>query len=87
MQSVSDEALDALREEFVELDPLIDRLREIGRSPLNAEDVVQLGKEIEALALEVGLLEIYEGTESEASRFRVPDLYRLALGMTRKGQA
>jgi len=87
LQEVSEEALDALREEFVELDPLIEQLREIGRSPLDAEDVAQLGKEIETLAREVGLLEIYEGTESEASRFRVPDLYRLALGMTRKGQA
>jgi hypothetical protein len=87
LQAVSDEALDALREEFVELDPLIQRLREIGRSPLNAEDISPVGQELETLALEVGLLEIYEGTESEASRFRVPDLYRLALGMTRKGQA
>lgn len=87
LQSVSDEALAALQEEFTELDPLVARLREIGRSPLNAEEVEHLGNEIDALAREVGLLEIYEGTESEASRFRVPDLYRLALGMTRKGQA
>jgi MinD-like ATPase involved in chromosome partitioning or flagellar assembly len=87
LQDVSEEALDALREEFLELDPLIERLREIGRSPLNAEDVSSVSGEVETLALEVGLLEIYEGTEAEASRFRVPDLYRLALGMTRKGQA
>jgi MinD-like ATPase involved in chromosome partitioning or flagellar assembly len=87
LQAVSEQALDALREEFVELDPIIERLRDIGRSPLNAEDVADVASEVETLAREVGLLEIYEGTESEASRFRVPDLYRLALGMTRKGQA
>jgi cellulose biosynthesis protein BcsQ len=87
LQDVSEEALSALKEEFIELDPLIERLRAIGRSPLNADEIAELDKEIETLAREVGLLEIYEGTEAEATRFRVPDLYRLALGMTRKGQA
>lgn len=84
--AVSAEALGALREEFIELSDLVSKLQEIGRSPLNADELSEF-KEIESFALEVGLLEVYEGTESEALRFRVPDIYRLALGMTRKGQA
>jgi hypothetical protein len=86
LPEVSAEALGALREEFIELNSLVSKLREIGRSPLNADELSEF-KEIEPFALEVGLLEVYEGTESEALRFRVPDIYRLALGMTRKGQA
>ncbi len=90
LDAVSDEALAALIEEFPELVPLIETLREIGRTPLDALDV-QRANETAAeeldLALEVGLLAIYEGTHDEIRRYRVPDLFRVALGMTRKGQA
>ncbi|MCO6457186.1 MAG: hypothetical protein J5I93_17965 [Pirellulaceae bacterium] len=85
LDKVSEEAVQALLEEFTELNDLVVRLREIGRSPLEANElanVAELG-----LAREVGLLEVYEGTEEDVRRYRVPDLYRLAIGMTRKGQA
>jgi hypothetical protein len=39
------------------------------------------------LALETGLLAIYEGTQDEVRRYRVPELFRRGLGMTRRGQA
>jgi cellulose biosynthesis protein BcsQ len=82
---VSEEAIQALQEEFTELTDLVTKLREIGRSPLDADEL----REVDgvALAREVGLLEVYEGTEEEVRRYRVPDLYRIAIGMTRKGQA
>lgn len=86
LSAVSEQALIALREEFSELEPLLDVLRRIARSPLSAEDLGQLDQEI-ALAREVGLLDIYEEKEDEVQRYKVPDIYRLALGMTRKGQA
>lgn len=91
LDRVSEQALQSLREEFGELEELLERLKNIGRSPFEAsllypepptpEDLEQV-----ALAQEVGLLEVYEKTEDEILRFRVPDLYRLALEMTRKGQ-
>lgn len=90
LDAVSDEALAALVEEFPELVSLIDTLREIGRTPLDALDVQRANEtaaEALDLALEVGLLAIYEGTHDEIRRYRVPDLFRVALGMTRKGQA
>ena len=40
-----------------------------------------------SLAREVGLLSVYEGTEDAVQRYKVPDLYRLGIGMTRKGHA
>ncbi|WP_285902452.1 hypothetical protein [Frankia sp. AiPs1] len=40
-----------------------------------------------SLGLEVGLLQIDSGSRDEAERYRVPELYRKALGMGRKGQA
>ena len=81
----SREAVSALQEEFTELDDLIHRLKQIGRSPIDAGDI---DGDIEALDLarEVGLIQIYEGTEEDVKRYRVPDLYRIGLGLTRKGQ-
>lgn len=85
LQTVSHQALDALREEFVELEPLLERLRELGRTPILAGDLSEFEKPVQ-LAREVGLLAIYEGTEDSVERYRVPEIYRLALSMTRKGQ-
>jgi hypothetical protein len=79
-----------LIEEFPEIQPLIATLRDIGRTPLDALDIQNAdsaaAEELD-LALEIGLLAIYEGTQDEIRRYRVPDLYRVALEMTRKGQA
>lgn len=86
MDAVSGEALDALLEEFAELQQLTSQLRTIGRSPVEAETLNDFTEEL-ALAQEVGLLSVYEETEGEVRRYRVPDLYRIALGMTRRGQA
>jgi cellulose biosynthesis protein BcsQ len=82
LDQVSEEALSALREEFAELDELEARLRNLGRSPVDASEFSDLGEQL-MLAREVGLVEIYEGTEEEVRRYRVPDLYRRALKMTR----
>ena len=90
LEAVSVEAVQALLEEFAELDPLIETLRSLGRTPFDPDDVRRLDQnafdQLE-LALEVGLLAVHEGTQDEIRRYRVPDLYRHALGMTRKGQA
>jgi hypothetical protein len=82
---VSQEALGALEEEFSELLPMFDLLRRIGRTPLDADDLAS-ESELVALAREVGLLDIYEGAEDDVRRYRIPDLFRLGLGMTRMGQ-
>ena len=89
LEEVSDRALSALvQEEFQELQPLIDELKEIGRTPVDADKLTEQDLEEEvSLAREVGLLEVYEGTEEDVQRFKVPDLYRLGIGMTRKGRA
>ena len=87
LSTVSKRALSALvQEEFQLLQSLVDRLKEIGRTPLDAGDLdrAQLREQID-LALEVGLLEVYEGDEQTVKRYKVPDLYRSGLDMTRKG--
>jgi len=86
LSAVSEQALIALSEEFSELGPLLEKLRAIARSPLYAKELEQFEQEI-ALAQEVGLLGIYEEKEDDIQRYKVPDIYRLALKMTRKGQA
>ena len=88
LDKVSEEALQALLEEFTELEELVSQLRSVGRSPLDAQDIERQAEQpILALAREVGLIQVYEGTEEDVLRYRIPDLYRIALGMTRKGQA
>lgn len=86
LDQVSEEALSALREEFEELDELEKRLRNLGRSPVDASEFEDLVEQLE-LAREVGFVEIYEGTEEKVRRYRIPDLYRRALKMTRQGPA
>jgi cellulose biosynthesis protein BcsQ len=86
LPAVSRQALEALQEEFPELDSLLVRLREIGRTPVDAHDLGAVSDSV-SLAREVGLLGIYEGTEDRVERYRIPEIYRYALEMTRKGQA
>lgn len=85
LDEVSRQAVDALLEEFSELVPLREKLENLGKTPVHARDLNDLGDAV-ALAREVGLLSVYEGTDSDPIRYRVPDLYRVGLGMTRHGQ-
>ncbi|MFD3547369.1 KGGVGR-motif variant AAA ATPase [Streptomyces sp. NPDC058655] len=88
LDKVSDSALDALRnDEFPELRPLMDRLREIGSTPFPAEQLEETSTDLVRLARDVGLLEEVSGPRDKAERYRVPEMYRKALSMTRKGQA
>ena len=88
LPEVSIKALDALvQEEFHELVPLTDRLREIARTPFDSAELDDIDKDLLFLAREVGLIGVHEGTDQRVERYRVPELYRLALNMTRKGQA
>ena len=64
---------------------MFELLRRIGRTPLDADDLAPQS-DLVGLAREVGLLEIYEGAEDDVRRYRIPDLFRLGLGMTRMGQ-
>jgi MinD-like ATPase involved in chromosome partitioning or flagellar assembly len=90
LEGVSNEALQALSEEFPELSGLINALGTISRTPFAPEDIAQVDpnatEELD-LALEVGLIAVHEGTHEDVRRYRVPDLYRLALGLSRRGQA
>lgn len=85
LDTVSGEALGALLEEFPELEPMRQKLSELEKTPVWAEELSGL-RDTVALAREVGLVSVYEGTESEPIRYRVPDIYRIGLHMTRMGQ-
>ncbi|QHC29522.1 tyrosine-protein kinase family protein [Streptomyces sp. HF10] len=88
LDEVSESALDALqRDEFPELDPLLARLRQIGSTPFAAEQLADSSPDLIKLARDVGLLEEMAGPRDKAERYRVPEMYRKALTMTRKGQA
>ncbi|MEU9411921.1 hypothetical protein AB0E08_40375 [Streptomyces sp. NPDC048281] len=88
LDEVSESALDALqRDEFPELDPLLDRLREIGSTPFAAEQMEGTSPELVRLARDVGLLEEVSNARDKTGRYRVPEMYRKALTMGRKGQA
>lgn len=83
--TISEQAVDALREEFGELEPLMQRLTEIGYTPINVDEL-KVNSGLVNLAREIGLLSIYEGTEENVKRYKVPDLFIHGLKMTRKGQ-
>lgn len=93
LEEVSQRALSALiDEEFQELKPLVERLREVNYTPVQAKDLEAASSttsmdERISLAREVGLLEVYEGTETDVKRYKIPDLYRSGIGMQRKGPA
>ncbi|MGH9928375.1 MAG: P-loop ATPase, Sll1717 family [Pyrinomonadaceae bacterium] len=89
LDSVSTQALDALKtDEFPELLPVFDALTAIGATPFPAHQL-ETPPHLTALAREVGLLQTVNNNSPRdiANKFRVPELYRKALGMTRKGQA
>ncbi|CAJ63806.1 hypothetical protein FRAAL5166 [Frankia alni ACN14a] len=86
LDDISDQEMASLEEEFAELVPLFDALREIGRTPFPAGELA-VDSDVVSLGLEVGLLHIDSGTRDEAERYRVPELHRKALRMGRKGQA
>lgn len=86
LEQVSQQALDALiQEEFPELKPLIACLKKLGRSPVNLDEIQD--DEALKLAIEVGLLSVYDEPKAGILRYKVPDLYLYGMGMTRKGQA
>jgi hypothetical protein len=90
LEGVSSEALQALAEEFPELSGLINALGTISRTPFDPAEIAQVDQSATEeldLALEVGLIAVHEGTQEDVRRYRVPDLYRLALGLSRRGQA
>jgi len=85
LPKVSQEALGALAEEFGELEPLLKHLRQIGSTPFQAREVRDL-EDLVMLAREVGVLSVYEGTEDRVERYTVPEIYRHALNLGRRGQ-
>lgn len=87
LPEVSQQALAAFNEEFPELTALLDRLQSIGRTPVVSEQIT--GDEMQehlALAREVGLMAPYEVADEAVLRYKVPELYRWALKMSRMGQ-
>lgn len=73
---VSEGALVAVEEEFPELGKLLGELRSIGKTPFEEAPAGEMD-----LAKEVGLLARWTD-----GRYRVPEIYRRALSMTRQGQ-
>jgi MinD-like ATPase involved in chromosome partitioning or flagellar assembly len=86
LPEVSNWAIEAVKEEFPELQPLMDRLTN-ERTPFTADFIENIGADIVSLAQEVGLLGVYEERDGSPERYSVPEIYRLALNMKRRGQA
>src|SRR5262249_36942937 len=87
LDDVSEQALDALsKAEFPELRLVFEALTAIGSTPLSA-DQLTTAPNLATLAREVGLLETVSSPRDTNDKLRVPELYRKALGMTRRGQA
>ncbi|MEV6386187.1 hypothetical protein AB0M31_43030 [Streptomyces sp. NPDC051773] len=85
LESVSDKALSALLdEEFQELRQAAEALREYGRTPVSEDALTGIEEDLVVLAQEAGLLEVLD-SEGPERLFKVPDLYRWALGVTRRG--
>ncbi|WP_427763744.1 tyrosine-protein kinase family protein [Streptomyces sp. DSM 41931] len=89
LERVSEPALSALLdEEFQELRAVADALKDYGRTPIS-EDTLrdalsETPEDLITLAREAGLITLNE-TDDETRSFRVPDLYRWALSVTRRG--
>lgn len=84
LDPASEGAVDAIREEYGELEPLLERLQnDIGTTPFEDNKLLDDGSvaDVVNLAREVGV--IGRGIDE---RYRVPELYRRALKMNRKGQ-
>lgn len=87
LPEVSRGALEALREEFPELDSTLEALRNAGKTPFPRTDLPNRELPEEEVAVEVGLVSRVVDTKgSEPDRFWVPELYRIDLGLTRRGQ-
>ena len=71
--------------EFPELKSLMNLLAQVGRTPVNSSELIASQDDIK-LAMDAGLLGIYEGNEEKVERYKVPEIYRYALDVTRKGQ-
>ncbi|MCU0285209.1 MAG: AAA family ATPase [Acidobacteria bacterium] len=86
LPTVSGQALEALRdEEFPELTPLMEALTQIRQTPVIAP-LLQPYKDMIKLAIDIGLLCIYEGSKENVERYKVPEIFRFGLQMTRVGQ-
>lgn len=91
LDQVSVDAVDAIREEFPELTALMKVLESVATTPFDGEALssAHQAHELELsdlqikLATEVGLL---EAGVVVGERYRVPELYRKALNMNRRGQ-
>ncbi|MFG2297311.1 tyrosine-protein kinase family protein [Streptomyces sp. NPDC048603] len=89
LEQVSERALSALLdEEFQELQEVASVLRDYGRTPVGEDHLEQNLPDVEedliGLAQEVGLIAPME-SDGASRVFRVPDLYRWALSVTRRG--
>jgi MinD-like ATPase involved in chromosome partitioning or flagellar assembly len=88
LPAVSDAALSALRdEEFPELQSFLQKLTQVGRTPVDWIDLRDVDQNSLNLAQEVGIIGVYEEGEEHVERYKVPELFRHGLKMTRKGQA
>ncbi|WP_175084726.1 KGGVGR-motif variant AAA ATPase [Candidatus Frankia nodulisporulans] len=87
LEDISDQEVLSVEEEYPELGPLFEALRAVGRTPFPAGELAGVEVDVVNLGLEVGLLGVDLGSRDDAERYRVPELYRKALGMGRKGQA
>ncbi|WP_404956115.1 tyrosine-protein kinase family protein [Streptomyces sp. 147326] len=89
LEQVSDRALSALLdEEFQELQAVASVLRDYGRTPVGEEhlegNLPDTQEDLIGLAQEVGLIAPME-SDGSSRLFKVPDLYRWALSVTRRG--
>jgi hypothetical protein len=63
-------------QKIIIIKPLFDdRLKELGKSPFQASEIKDFDEQLK-LAREVGLLEIYEGTEDEVKRYKMLQSFR-----------
>ena len=85
LEKVSEESLASIVEEFQELRDLVQQLRTMRRSPFPQLEVTRFDQFLET-AREVGLLSVHEEDAGGIIQYKVPDFYRLALGIARKGQ-
>lgn len=91
LDNVSQDAREAIEEEFPELQTLIELLERVATTPFDFSLLESIANKHQVhsdglrfkLAREVGLVESIQSFED---RYRVPELYRTALKMTRKGQ-
>lgn len=85
---VSEQAVEAIQEEYPELGGLLKQLEAVGRTPLLAEELESVNEGMVVLAQEAGILGAYEVSEGgRVIRYFVPEIYRVGLSMRRPGQA